>query len=822
MSIRTKILASLCVLLGFTLLSAVVAWQGLSQYAEGVRRAGQVGSLAANVETLAGDVVLFLEKQDADMGNNLQTRLSSLKAKISKSATELASETTIENFSALSEDITAFQQAFSSMLTGIQDVELAKTDMIQALEAMLAAIGQLENAAQDQQTQSKKMESQSADNFVSTAKSSQAIADLLNALANVRIEETKFGFRMLQGQTATSSTATSSAARGYMDKNIRQIIRKMTISMVDAAILMEQGTRHTNNVKRGQKILVLVQQYQKLILALLDKTADSVGFAQDFKDLGKVGRKISAQTKSLVFKQRQSLNESATSLNKALLVAEMAESIRQHSVDLILAQKDLSYAELSFLNQNNADRRRHIDEKLAEVKTKADLLAQEVGDMPAKKNLIDNIQKAISIYTARLNTVKQAFAVRAELNKSIQMAADKAKNGIIDIEAIYLANAENSRDKNLFLIGLAAIISIIIGAVMTVTIGRSVVAPLAHMTHAMRELARNNLKIHIPGTGRTDEIGDMAGAVQIFKDQAIAVERLKTEQAQQAKQIAAQKKQDMNNLATEFEAAVDKELTLVQAAADDIGTAIGDMAVLAEQTGAEGEAAATSTRLARNSVESVAAATEELSNSISEVNNQVARSAHMSDQAVNQADQLTVKVNNLKIANDEISSVIDEIVAIAEQTNLLALNATIEAARAGSSGKGFAVVAGEVKNLATQTAQATESITRRIQGIHTATEESVLAIGDIRGTIMEISDISRSIVDSVGEQDLATNEIARSAQMASEATSGVDDNVAIVQKAAQGTGNSSHQVTEAVLNLSRHAQDMRQRVNLFIEDIRVK
>ncbi len=817
MSIRTKILASLCVLLGFTLLSGVIAWQGLSQYADGVRRAGEVGSLAANVDSLANDVVLFLEKQDVDMGNNLQSRLSKLKAKITQSATDLATAETTDNFSALSADITAFQQAFTSMLSGIQDVELAQKDMTQALESMLGVIDKLEQAAQNLQLQSRKQESQSADNFVSTAKSSQAIADLLNALANVRIEETKFGFRTLQGQQNTQN-----AARGYMDNNIRQIIRKLTITMVEAAILMEQGTRQTATVKRGQKILILVQQYQKLIMALLDKSPGSGGFVQDFKDLGKVGRKISAQTKSLVFKQRNSLGTSATSLNKALLVAETAESIREHSVDLILAQKDLSNAEISFLYQNDDETRQQIEKRVADLKIRVDLLARQVGDIPEKKPLIDNIRKAVSIYTARLKTVKQAFAVRAQLNQSIQNAVDKAKTSILDIESIYLENAENSRDRNLLLITLAGIFSIIMGAVITVTLGRSVATPLVAMTNAMRELADNNLNVEIPSVGRKDEIGHMAGAVQIFKDQAIAVDHMKAAQAQQAKQIAAQKKQDMHNLATEFEAAVGKELTLVQAAADDIGTAIGDMAVLAEQTGAEGEAAATSTRLARNSVESVAAATEELSNSISEVNNQVARSADISHQAVNQADQLNQKVTNLKTANDEISNVIDEIVAIAEQTNLLALNATIEAARAGVAGKGFAVVAGEVKNLATQTAQATENITRRIQGIHTATSESVLAIGDIRKTIMEISDISRSIVDSVGEQDLATNEIARSAQMASEATSGVDDNVAIVQKAAHGTGDSSHQVTEAVLNLSRHAQDMRHRVNLFIEDIRVK
>ena len=291
------------------------------------------------------------------------------------------------------------------------------------------------------------------------------------------------------------------------------------------------------------------------------------------------------------------------------------------------------------------------------------------------------------------------------------------------------------------------------------------------MCAAMRELAAGNFDVVLPGLGRRDELGEMAGAVEEFKLQAIAkAERDAASHEAQNKASAAARRTELIRFADEFEAAVGSIVSNVSASAAQLETAAGTLTRTAETTqNLSGEVAGASEQASSN-MQSVATATEELSASVNEIGRRVKESSKIADNAVLQAEQTDARIGKLSHAAQEIGDVVKLITAIAEQTNLLALNATIEAARAGDAGRGFAVVASEVKSLANQTAKATDEISNHISGMQGATQESVAAIKEIGDTIGQISEIAATIATAVDQQGSATQEIARSVQHVAQGT----------------------------------------------------
>jgi methyl-accepting chemotaxis protein len=219
-------------------------------------------------------------------------------------------------------------------------------------------------------------------------------------------------------------------------------------------------------------------------------------------------------------------------------------------------------------------------------------------------------------------------------------------------------------------------------------------------------------------------------------------------------------------------------------------------------------------------VQAVASATEELSSSVSEIGRQVQESSNIASQAVRQAQQTDARINELSQAAGRIGDVVKLITAIAEQTNLLALNATIEAARAGEAGRGFAVVASEVKQLASQTAKATEEISAQIASMQTATQDSVGAIKEIGGTIGRISEIAGAIAAAVQEQGAATGEIARNVGEAAKGTAEVASNITAVNRGAGETGSASAQVLISAQSLSAESDHLKAEVEKFLSTVR--
>ncbi len=349
---------------------------------------------------------------------------------------------------------------------------------------------------------------------------------------------------------------------------------------------------------------------------------------------------------------------------------------------------------------------------------------------------------------------------------------------------------------------------------------RRIVTPLLRMTADMKRLANGDRKLHISGTQRHDEIGDMAASLESFRASLQDADEMRAQQAQAKAEAEARRREELNRIADEFESTVNSVVSTTANASTEMQVYAGSLTSATEQSSVQAREATTTSAQSSANVANVAAAAEELSSSINEISRQVSESTRTSADAVREAEQSNRIVEGMATAAEKIGTVVQLISEIANQTNLLALNATIEAARAGEAGKGFAVVASEVKNLASQTAKATEDITAQIGGIQSVATDAVSAIQRISATISRISAINAAIAAAVEEQSSATGEIARNVQEASAGVRIVSDNITRVSTTVGETADVATQVRAAAEALSQESMTLRDRVGRFISGIR--
>jgi len=371
----------------------------------------------------------------------------------------------------------------------------------------------------------------------------------------------------------------------------------------------------------------------------------------------------------------------------------------------------------------------------------------------------------------------------------------------------------------LVLWGVSAAVFLVIGAgIFGVAFG--VIRPIAEMTAVMKGLAGGDLNVSVPALSRGDEVGAMARAVQVFKDNAMRVQSMEQEQASLKLKAEGDRKAAMQQMADGFDSAIGKIIQTVSTASSELESSAGQLTKTAEVTQVLSATVASASEQSSANAQSAAAAAEEMASSVSEISRQVQDSHKISCEAVSQVEQTNARIADLAQSASRIGEVVKMISAVAEQTNLLALNATIEAARAGEAGRGFAVVASEVKALAAQTAKATEEISEQIGQMQSATNQSVSAIQEIGGTIGRIAEISQAIAAAVEEQGATTQEISRNVQQAAQGATQVAGSITDVNRGATDTGAASTHVHGLARSLLGQSNHLKGEVEKFLSTVR--
>jgi len=427
-----------------------------------------------------------------------------------------------------------------------------------------------------------------------------------------------------------------------------------------------------------------------------------------------------------------------------------------------------------------------------------------VGDL--EEAFGDLTQRLLQVFDDLVAETERILAATDGMAKARQALTAALRQA--NAAAIEEARTDETLAQSLLLGGSATVL--VLGVGVAWVIGRSITRPLTAITRAMKRLADNDMSVAVPGRDRKDEIGDMAAAVDVFKENSAKIERLQAEQAAQVRRNARRVATEMRALTNALDEEVRAAISIVHTQAKSMHSAAVDMTEAVQQTQQRSGAADEASRDAASNVDAVATAAEQMAGSIKEISAQVAGATTIAHRAATQAETTNERIQSLAKAAQQIGEVVNLISDIAKQTNLLALNATIEAARAGEAGKGFAVVANEVKTLANQTAKATEDIGQEIGGMQAATDQAVEAIKGIVTVIGEINEITTTVSAAVEEQTASTGEISQSAMQAARGTQEASSNIAEVASAAHLTGQRAAEVEQA-------AEEVRERVDHMLE-----
>jgi methyl-accepting chemotaxis protein len=459
-----------------------------------------------------------------------------------------------------------------------------------------------------------------------------------------------------------------------------------------------------------------------------------------------------------------------------------------------------------------------VQNSLQTISTQDEKIGADVKQM---LGMLDGYQKTFATLVEHSKSIDKLLAAMTESATAIDLGATAMKADFLsDQQRLESSSAATISETERF-VAILAIGGFLLGGVLATLLGRGISNPMKAMCSAMRELANGKFDVVLPSLGRKDELGEMAGAVEEFKLQAIAkAERDTAAQDAQNRASSAARRAELIRFADDFGATVGTIVSNVSASAVELESAAGTLTRTTESTQSLSSLAAGASEEASTNMQSVAAAVGELSASVDEIRRQARESNRIAESAVIEAQQTDERIAKLSRAAQEIGDVVKLITAIAEQTNLLALNATIEAARAGEAGRGFAVVASEVKSLASQTAKATDEISSHITGMQGATQESVAAIKGIGSTINQILNTASAIAGAVEHQSSATQEIARSVQSVSKGADGAAANILQVNRGATEAGSASENVLRSARTLSSESARLREELDRFMTNIR--
>lgn len=434
----------------------------------------------------------------------------------------------------------------------------------------------------------------------------------------------------------------------------------------------------------------------------------------------------------------------------------------------------------------------------------------------SEQNFFDSRISELRVLEGAQTSAAVASNTSADLNQLIGEYVS-SKRVQVDEETTTTNSTLNTSSSVVIFLALATLI--FSAAIIYFYVSQNLLKRLSQLVESTRALADGKLDVEIPTNG-SDELASMAGALQVFKENGIEMESMRTQQAQAAEKAEAERRAILDGLANEFETNVGSVVQNLVASATEMKTTAVELTDAASDASTQSGVASSGSEQAAASVQATASATTELTASIGEIAHQVQESASIAQAALEEASNANQIVNSLNSAATRINEVVTLISDITGQTNLLALNATIEAARAGEAGKGFAVVANEVKGLSAQTEKATGDIASQIQEMQSVTKETVDVITGISDTIHRINEIASAVSAAVQQQNAVTNEIAQSATNAATATESVSQSVGVVGESAARSGSAAEQVLSASQNLSEQSDILREQAESFVKQLR--
>ncbi len=635
--------------------------------------------------------------------------------------------------------------------------------------------------------------------------------------------------RMERGAIATALVAEEPAGQA-VEARIRSLRRETEASYAEATRLLAAidlpaiapliatlRTRHDELVQRQDGVDTALRQPRPArdsalsreanarYLAMIDaakRTGDAVEDAMT---------RLDPKVDQFLAVKRAAWSMRSSAGNQMLRIATSAASGKPWSVDEIAANGvDQGHIELAW-------------EILGEAASRGDAPADLVAAIAkVRSEFIDFVAASrkplIDVLSSGRTLDVSGSALQQENGPRLNAIVDVGETAL-RVLARRAGEEDRAARRALLLHGLVLAAALALTGAGFVIASRRISRPIQRMAAAMRRLAAHDLAVDIPGAGRGDEIGEMAGAVTVFRDTMIEGDRLvETQRAAEAQKAARTAR--IEQLNRDFDAHASGSLERLATAASALTGTAGSLSENCAAAAAQASTVASAVSAASANVQTVAAATTQLSASIQEISRQIAQSNTVAAEAVREADETSGTMATLAEAAMRIGDVVRLISDIAGRTNLLALNATIEAARAGDAGKGFAVVASEVKNLATQTARATEDITAQVSAMQGSTEMAVAAIARIGRTVAGMNGIAASIAAAVEEQSAATREIARNVQATSQRTSEVSGDIGGMIGAVERSGQESTRALAAADEMERQSVALRGRVGGFLADIR--
>ncbi len=798
MTIGKRIALGFATVLLLTIAVAFVGWNSLATYAGRVDVAAHTAELDARLKSVRIEEARFVTERDAQAAGNVPGMLEKLRAEARGAKDSLDDADSVRLLDDILAGIDGYRGSFANFVAQDKEARTRTQSMetrARALREIAEKIGKQQSDRYDQNMVSLK----DAEHAVRQSRDTSDRAD--------RLIETVLEARRLQAEfVRTRSPATVEAAG------------EAIATLLSTAETVERDLAGTNDEELAKQIVVTARAYRTTFDQGRPVEGDEISMAriqgldQHAQQIQKLAHEMQENQGMVSAALQEAASFAQSEVNEAVLLRGIAMRLIQGAQAAMLGQRD-------FLLTGSADARTAV---AAAVKDMLDL-AKQAGAV-----LVDSEGRAL---IAAITEAAQAFdgefaALVSAVNnqRSASMAMTKAANSVSDqvaqLVTIQRDDRENGRASASTVIIIGALVSLALGVAMAWRIDRGITLPLHAMTGAMGRLAEGDLTVDIPGNGRKDELRAMADALRVFKENAQEMQRMEGEREEMRRQIDADRRRTMNEFAAGFEQAVSGVVQSLTESAGNLGRDAQEMSSDAALTTAKSTAVASASEAASTNVQTVAAAAEELSSSIAEISRQLNASSQAALGAAGKANETNSLVEGLAEAAQRIGQVVNLIGEIAEQTNLLALNATIEAARAGEAGKGFAVVATEVKNLAGQTARATEEISSQVADMQAATTGAVDAIRTISDAVGTISQTVTDIARAMEQQGLATREIAQNVNQAAEGTQEVMHHIAEVTHAASKTGGAADAVLDASRTLARQAEHLRAEVQGFLNKVR--